>query len=206
MPHGFYTIRLLQEDEHFAGPLRNYRKPHIEIGNAVVAEGDSGEKTVEVEVHVKKSFGSTITIDYHTDADGSAIAVNLDYVPISNGQLVIGPHNTPLEGKDACGARWPCRRERWSTRADIVFLFDTTPKMGGSINDVQTNSPLMDAAMQAAGINAQYAGRDRGTRGWEAIMTQDVTDFAYVHRPARPFPQCGDPGGLRARSVAVLER
>ncbi|NUQ63595.1 MAG: hypothetical protein HUU20_14055, partial [Pirellulales bacterium] len=209
---GYYTVTLVEPGEEFQGAnFGNYRKPHVEVGNAVVAEGDSGTKTVEVEVHVKKSYGATVTVDYHT-LDGTVAGYDAktgdnDYVPVSNGQLVIGPHETPTGAWTSAEVATTVPQEQQGTnQVDIIFLFDTSGTMGSSINDVQQNLLLMDSAMLAAGINAEYAlvefPRDTSD---EAVMTQDVTDFGTFTSPAGAFLNIQIRGAIENGSVAVLE-
>ncbi|NUQ62011.1 MAG: S8 family serine peptidase, partial [Pirellulales bacterium] len=216
---GSYTVRLQLPGEQFQGAnFGNYRKPHVEIGNAVVAEGDSGTKTVEVEVRVKESYGSTVVVGYQTQdgndpdpnyralKDGSSDPDDNDYLAAS-GQITIGPHGTPLGAWTPVGVATSVPEEEVGTnQVDIVFLFDTSGTMGSSISDVQTNLLLMDAAMLAAGIDAQYALVEYpGDTGWEAIMTQDVTDFATFTNPAGAFLNVQIQGGYEAGSIAVVE-
>ncbi len=100
---GYYQVNLGAGEQFQGANFGNYVKPHIEVSNIAVPEGDSGDTTVEVEVRIKKSFGSTVVVDYHTQdgtaQDGEASEDN-DYQGTS-GQITIGPQTGPAYGWDS---------------------------------------------------------------------------------------------------------
>lgn len=73
------------------GRLQRIRKPAVSVGDASVAEGNSGQTTLSVPVTLSASSRSAVTVSYAT-ADGTAKAGS-DYVA-ANGTLTFAPGET----------------------------------------------------------------------------------------------------------------
>ncbi len=100
---GFYSVYLLNPGDRFErADFGNFRIPHISVSDVEVYEGQTGETTAEVTVHVKKSFGSAIDLVYSTEngddinPDLNATDGDNDYDPVAAGHLPIGPQQDPL--------------------------------------------------------------------------------------------------------------
>jgi len=202
---GFYEV-FLDAGEHFdSANFGDFRKPQVSVTGVFVGEGDIGETPVEVEVHVTKSFGATVEVDYYTQDgtahDGNPLGEDLDYRGVDstdpgNSPFVIGPHNMPTgvwdsevivttEPKSIVG----------SAKADIVFLFDISGSMTDDIVNTKQNLLQMEQVMLANSIDARYglvtlpSGVDSGTSYFdqEVLLVQDLTDFSTFTAPGSPF-------------------
>ncbi len=80
------------EDANFG----NFFLPRVSVSDVAVWEGDdpANPTRVDVTVHVTKSYGSALVVDYHT-VDGTATLADGDYQGAS-GQITIDPKATPL--------------------------------------------------------------------------------------------------------------
>ena len=72
----------------------NFRKPHLRVSDVAVKEGNAGQTQVDVTVHLTKSFGADVVIDYSTE-DGTATVANGDYVA-ADSSFNYGVHDQPL--------------------------------------------------------------------------------------------------------------
>jgi len=222
---GFYGIFLDDGELFTTANFGNFRKPEITVSDVFVNEGDIGDTPVEVTVHVTKSFGAEITIDYHTEDDAATDGVedlnpphgeDQDYVAADTAagaqQLVIEPHAPPtgLWTSDVVVTTEP-KQIVGEAKADIVFLFDISGSMQWAVDNTRQNLLLMEQEMLNAGIDARYGLVTFPTEEFafadqDPLLVQDLVDFAAFTAPGSPFMSIAAWwGGIEAGSRAVLE-
>ena len=168
------------------GRLRRVAKPKpaISVGDASVAEGNSGTTTLSVPVTLSAATTSTVTVAYAT-ADGTATAGS-DYTP-ANGTLTFRPGETEKTIPVTVAGDT-------SVEGNETFTVTLSNPANAKIAQGSATATITNDDTASAVTPGSYKGT---TQNGSFVFFTVTPDRAITAFRANDLPEACDPGGLR---------
>ena len=166
------------------GRLRRVTKPTISVGDASVAEGNSGTTTLSVPVMLSAASRSTVTVDYAT-ADATATAGS-DYTA-ANGTLTFqaGETEKTIPISVAADTNIEANETFTVTLSNAVNATVAKGTATATINNDDTAVPVTSGSYKGATQNGNFVF-------FTLTANRTITGFRV-----NDLPETCDPGGLR---------